>query len=336
MNEMSSFQRISRERGVELATKILARAGYSDDHASIMIENMVEAQAQECHSHGLYRLIDCTKVANAGLVNLTAVPVVTDHAVSVVKVDAGGGNSLLAFKKGLGLLSEKAKANGIAALAINNSFHYSALWWEVELISELGLVALAMSPTMPFVAPYGGIKPLLGTNPMAFSWPRPGGEPYTFDFATSAAARGEVEIRRRRGETLPPEWAIDNEGNPTTDAERAMSGALLPFGKHKGSAISIMVELLAGPMIGDLLSHQTGQVNNTENKGLVHGELIIAIDPDRFGVSVDSAEGLFQEIVGQGARLPSQRRRTASKRSQSDGLLISSELLVELTQLCDG
>ncbi len=333
--EEKSYERISHARGVKLATKILAKAGYSAAHASSMIENMVEAQAQECHSHGLYRLIDCTNVANAGMVNLTADPIVTDHAASVVKVDACGGNSLLALKNGLQLLSQKAKATGIAALAINNTFHYSALWWEVELISKLGLVAIAMSPTMPFVAPYGGTKPLLGTNPIAFAWPRPGNDPYTFDFATSAAARGEVEIRRRRGEILPSEWAIDNEGQPTTDAEIAMSGALLPFGKHKGSAISIMVELLAGPLIGDLLSYQTGPVNNTENKGIVHGELIIAIDPDHFGVSFEAAEGLFQEIVAQGARLPSQRRRTAKQRSNKDGLLISKELLVELKQLSE-
>lgn len=96
-----------------------------------------------------------------------------------------------------------------------------------------------------------------------------------------------------------------------------------------------MVELLAGPLIGDLLSYQTGPVNNTEGKGIAHGELIIAIDPDRFGVSFDAAEGLFQEITAQGARLPSQRRRTAKQRSQKDGLLISSELLVELNQLAD-
>ncbi|QCO55885.1 oxidoreductase [Pseudorhodobacter turbinis] len=331
-----TYEHISPENARKLATVILAKAKFSEDQASSMIQNMIDAQAQECHSHGLYRLIDCYNAAKSGQINLTAQPVVTDHAPSVVKVDACQGNSLLAFKSGLGLLTQKARANGIAAMAINNSFHYSALWWEVELISDLGLVALAMSPTLPFVAPYGGIKPLLGTNPMAFSWPRPGGDPYTFDFATSASARGEIEIRRRRGETLPPEWAIDSEGNPTTDAERAMSGALLPFGKHKGSAISIMVELLAGPLIGDLLSCQTAPLNSSDTKNITHGELVIVLDPARFGVSFEAAEGLFQDIEAQGARLPSQRRRAAKRRSDKEGLLISSELLVELEQLAKG
>lgn len=334
--EEKSYERITHARAVEIATNILDKAGYSKDHAESMIENMVEAQAQECHSHGLYRLLDCTRVARAGAVNLTAEPVVIDHSASVIKVDAGGGNSLLALKRATGLLEQKAKSNGIAALAINNTFHYSALWWEVEQIAQLGLVGLAMNPTMPFVAPYGGIKPLLGTNPMAFAWPRPGKDPFTFDFATSAAARGEVEIRSRRGETLPSEWAIDSEGNPTTDAQSAMEGALLPFGKHKGSAIAIMVELLAGPLIGDLLSHQTGPAGNDEGKGITHGELVVALDPETFGASLENAEVLFEAIVAQGARLPSQRRRQAKERSKTEGLLISSELLAELGDLADG
>ena len=280
--------------------------------------------------HGLYRLIACSTVAEAGLVNLPATPEVTDRAPSVVAVDAKGGNSLLAFQSGAERLVEKARAGGIAALAINDCFHYSALWWEVEQLSAQGLVALAMTPTHPYVAPFGGTQPLFGTNPIAFSWLRPEGEPYTFDFATSSVARGEVEIRSRRGETLPEGWAIDDAGQPTADSTKALAGALLPFGRHKGSAISTMVELLAGPLIGDLLSSQTAEPGSSAEKGIQHGELVIAIDPSRFGVSFATAERLFEEIAGQGARLPSQRRRAAKREAEKEGLLISSELLEDL------
>jgi LDH2 family malate/lactate/ureidoglycolate dehydrogenase len=95
---------------------------------------------------------------------------------------------------------------------------------------------------------------LLGTNPFAFGWPREGQLPYVFDFATSVAARGEIELHRRAGTTLPEGWAIDAEGRPTTDPETALAGAMLSFGGHKGSAIGTMIELLAGIMIGDLTS----------------------------------------------------------------------------------
>ncbi|MGP9687344.1 MULTISPECIES: Ldh family oxidoreductase [Halomonas] len=118
----------------------------------------------------------------------------------------------------------------MAALAINNSFHFSALWSEVEALSAEGLVALAMTPSHPFVSPAGGTLPLLGTNPIAFSWPRPGGMPYTFDFATSVVARSEIELHRRAGKSIPHGWAIYDEGNSTTDPVAALAGAMLPFG----------------------------------------------------------------------------------------------------------
>lgn len=328
-----TYERIPHQQAADLATTILTKSGYSEAHVSVMAQNMLDAQAQECHSHGLYRLITCSNMADAGLVNLATEPTLVDHAPSVVKADAQGGNSLLAFKTATNMVTAKARDAGIAVLAINNCFHYSALWWEVEQLSKLGFVALAMTPTHPYVAPFGGKEPLLGTNPIAFSWPRPEGDPYTFDFATSVAARGEVEIRSRRGEALPTGWAIDKNGAPTTDSESALSGALLPFGEHKGSAISTMIELLAGPLIGDLLSSQTAAPNTAIGKGILHGELVIVIDPIRFGVSFETAEALFQKIADQGARLPSQRRRTAKLRSEIHGLLISTELLYELHQI---
>ena len=326
----SDYTYITKMDAEELAHKILTGAGYSADHVQIMAQNMILAQAQECHSHGLYRLISTSDAAKRNAVAVSAVPDVVDYAPAFVKTNAKGGCSLLGFVRSIDMLEKKAKECGLAGLAINNCFHYSALWWEVEQLSQRGLVALAITVTHPFVAPFGGSKPLFGTNPIAFSWPRPGQAPYTFDFATSAAARGEVEIRARRGETLPADWAIDHAGKPTTDPQAAILGALLPFGAHKGSAIATMVELMAGPMIGDLLSHETAPPGTSDTKGTLHGEFVLVVDPERIGGILAMAEPLFAGIAGQGARLPSQRRREAQERSKNDGLRISTELLTDL------
>lgn len=326
----ASYTHITSEEAQSLAHTILADAGYSPEHVEVMAQNMILAQAQECHSHGLYRLISTADAANHNAVATKALPDVVDYAPAFVKTDAKGGCSLLGFAQSIDLLEAKAKENGLAALAINNCYHYSALWYEVEQLSQRGLVALAMTVTHPFVAPYGGIKPLLGTNPIAFSWPRPGQAPYTFDFATSMAARGEVEIKARRGETLPDGWTIDDAGNPTTDPQAALTGALLTFGAHKGSAISTMVELMSGPMIGDLLSHETAPAGTSDTKGIIHGEFVLVVDPETIGGVLALAEPLFEAIAGQGARLPSQRRRQAEEQSKSDGLRISTELLMDL------
>lgn len=335
---MSEEITISLQDAESLSLAVLQHNGYSQAHAEAITCNVLAVQRDECHSHGLYRLIGCVQTALNGGVDTRAEPTITDQAASVVRVNANRGCSLLSFKRGKPHLIEKAKRSGIAALAINNSFHFSALWPEVEALSAQGLVALAMTPSHAFVAPAGGTSPLLGTNPIAFSWPRPGNTPYTFDFATSVVARGEIELHRRAGKTIPEGWAIDSDGNTTTDPVAALAGAMLPFGNYKGSALSTMVELLAGPLIGDLLGHETQAANPEKTGKPFHGELIIAISPEAFlGKDTEGhlkhAETLFEEIVGQGARLPSQRRFEARERSRANGITFPKALYDELRAL---
>ena len=171
----------------------------------------------------------------------------------------------------------------------------------------MGFAALALCPSYATVAPTGGNRPLLGTNPLAFGWPRPGRTPYVFDFATSVAARGEIELHRRAGRPLPEGWAIDADGRPTTSPAAALSGAMLPFGGHKGSAIGTMIELLAGIMIGDLTSAEALEQLGSTALSPAHGELLLAFSPEAFaagrpGAPFDRAERLFEAIAGLGAR----------------------------------
>ena len=319
----------------DLSYRILTGAGLSEAHARAITDIVVAGQRDECHSHGLYRVLSVMKTMQAGKVDPKAEPVLADAAPGVVKVDAKYGFSLLAFQMGLPVLIEKAKKSGIAALAINNCFHFSALWPEVEQLGAAGLAGLAMTPSHAWVAPAGGTKPVFGTNPIAFVWPRPNTYPFVFDFATSATARGEIELHRRAGKPLPLGWGIDSEGQPTTDPLEVFKGAMLTFGGHKGSALSAMVELLAGPLIGDLLSMESIKFDDGAGAAPMHGELIIALDPASFlGAAVaenlSRAEHLFDAIVGQGARLPSQRRYEARERSLKNGVDIPKALYDDL------
>lgn len=335
---MTEHTRLSLDEAWQLGIDILEHHGFSADHAAAITRSVVAAQRDACHSHGLYRLLDCVRTVRYGGVDPQAVPEVRDQAPGVVNVDARGGNSLLAFEMGRQPLANKARANGVAVLAINNAFHFSALWPEVESLAEQGLVALAMTPSHAYVAPAGGHSPLLGTNPIAFAWPRPDGLPFVFDFATSAVARGEIELHRRAGKTLAEGWAIDDAGQPTTDPTAALAGALLPFGGHKGTALSLMIELLAGPLIGDRLGQQTQPANASGDGKPQHGEFILALDPKAFlGADVETrlqqAEVLFEGVIAQGARLPSQRRHKARERSEAEGVSIPRELYEELVKL---
>ncbi|UDF05536.1 Ldh family oxidoreductase [Asticcacaulis sp. AND118] len=320
---MTDTVTLTLDEAQALSLRTLTGNGFSEAHAQAITATIMAGQRDECHSHGLYRLLVCVATRKAGKVS-NAEPVITDAAPGLVRADAQGAYSLLALERGLPLLAQKARAQGIAALAINHCYHFSALWPEVEAIAAEGLVALALTPSHAWVAPYGGTKGVFGTNPLAFAWPRPDNNPFVFDFATSAAARGEIELHRRAGKPIPEGWAVDAEGNPTTDAEAGMAGAMLTFGGHKGSALSAMIELMAGPLIGDFLSLESYVYDAGQGATPYHGELLLAINPETFmGGNVahhaGRAEALFDAIVGQGARLPSQRRYEARARSLASG-----------------
>jgi len=335
---MSEDVTLSLDEVLRLSIDVLEAGGLSSDQARAIAAVIHAGQRDECHSHGVYRLLGCVRSVKEGKVDPNAVPEVVDHAPALVRVDARYGFSPLAFERGKPLLVEKARRTGLAAMAINNCFHFSALWPEVEAISEDGLVALAMTPSHSWVAPAGGTKPVFGTNPIAFAWPRPEGHPFVFDFATSAIARGEIELHRRAGKPLPAGWAIDSEGHPTTDPTAALAGAMLTFGGHKGSALSAMIELMAGPLIGDMTSAESMAFDEGVGAAPCHGELILAFDPKVFlgadaSQHVARAEKMFDAIVGQGARLPSQRRYEARERSKANGVRIPKALYDDLKAL---
>ena len=335
---MSDTVTLTLQQAEQLSLDILTRNGFSDAHAAAITRSVLAAQRDECHSHGLYRILNCVEAARLNAIDPRAEPEIIDQAPAVVRINAHQGCSLLSMEQGLPLLVKKARTAGIALLGINNCFHFSALWSEVEALSSQGVVGIAMNPTHAFVAPAGGRRPLLGTNPFAFSWPRPGQTPYTFDFATSVVARGEIELHRRAGKQIPDHWAVDADGNPTTSPEEVLAGAMLTFGGHKGSALSTMIELLAGPLIGDLLGHETQAPTAEESGKPFHGELLIAIAPevllgDQAAQHLSHAERLFEEIIDQDARLPSQRRYAARERSLVNGVTIPEALYLELKAL---
>lgn len=336
---MTDFMELPIEKAHSLAFDTLIANGLGHDHATAAATSMVDAQQDECHSHGLYRLLMCVKTLRAGQIDPNAVVQITDLAPSAVLADAHKGFSLLAFKQGLPLLAEKAKTNGVAVLVIRNCYHFSALWPEVEAIAEYGLVGISTNPSHAWVVPPGGTLPVLGTNPLAMSWPRPGLRPLVFDFATSAMARGDLELYRRSGQSLPDGIAVDSKGQPTTDPAAAMEGAMLPFGGHKGFALSLFIELIAGPLIGDLTSSESLALDGGIGGAPLHGQILFALDPARLGGgdqmnSSRRAEMLLRSISDQGTRLPSERRYIARDVAMRSGKLrVKAEVLRMIDQI---
>ena len=324
----------------DVACRVLRRQGLSQPHAEAMARTIVAGQRDDCQSHGVYRLITCAHTIRAGKVDLQAEPVLAPASGAVVRVDARYAFSPLAFERGLSALVEAARTHGLGALVIQHCFHFSALWPEIEAITAHGLAALALTPSHAWVAPAGGHQPVFGTNPIAFGWPRPGPTPFVFDFATSAIARGDLELHRRAGKPLPPGCGVDAQGQPSTDPVAIAQGAMLAFGGHKGSALSAMVELMAGALIGDWMSRESLAFDAGDGAAPCHGELILAFDPARLSggdpaAHQQRAEEMFAAITGQGARLPSQRRYEARARSLAEGVAVPRALYAEILALAE-
>ncbi|SFD45209.1 Ldh family oxidoreductase [Pragia fontium] len=322
----------------QLAKEALLANGFSEQHAQAIAENVTSGERDGCASHGLYRVLVCVNSLRSGKVSADALPIITTPAPAIVKADAQGGYSLLSHRLALPVLIEQTRKTGIGALAINHCLHFSALWMDIEPLTEAGMVAFAFTPSHAWVAPAGGNRPVFGTNPIAFGWPRKDRSPFIFDLATSMVARGEIELYRRAGKPIPEGWGIDAEGKSTTDAQAVLDGAMLTFGGHKGSALSAMVELIAGPLIGDMTSADSIEFDKGTGSSPRGGELIIAIDPDRFlgddrEQHFSRAEKMFTAIESQGARLPSQRRYQARMRALEEGLDISKKLYDEIKAL---
>lgn len=338
---MSATAMLSPQALLQDVEAIFLAAGLSPLQATPLARVIVAGERDGCKSHGIYRIEGCLRTIRQGKVNPVAKPQLVEDDSAIVRVDAQGGFANAAFDLGAPALALRAKALGLAALVINDCTHFSALWPEVEVLTDAGLAAIAMCPSYATVAPTGGTKPLMGTNPFAFGWPRAEHPPFVFDFATSVAARGEVELHRIAGTPLPEGWAVDAEGAPTRDAAAALQGAMLPFGGHKGSAISLMIELLAGVMIGDLTSPEALAFIGTTTVAPRHGELILAFCPSRFaaargGLDLSRAESLFDAVLGQGARLPSQRRHAARAVSDAQGISLTADEQAMLRRLKEG
>jgi len=296
----------------DLAKKTLLANGCDNETASILADLIMKAERDGSLSHGLFRLPAYVTGLKSGKINGKGKPEVKKISPSVIKVLGNNCLAPVVLKKSIPELIKAAKENGVAVLAINNSHHMAAMWPETESIAEQDLVAFACTSYKPAVAPAGAIKPLFGTNPISFAWPRKNSTPVVYDMATASMAMGEVQVAKREGHKVPLGTGLTKDGKETTDpGEIADGGVLLPFGGYKGSGIAMMVELLAGALVGDNFSYETAENDNNDGGPPSGGEFILAISPDKLSDNdwdKHSSEFFEKMKSMDGVRLPGERR----------------------------
>ena len=334
---MNARSRLSLDDVHDLSMRALMASGADEENAKAVTHFMWAAERDSCHSHGLFRLPGYCASLRSGKVNGKAQPKVSDLAPAAIRVDGDNGFAPIGLETGRMPLVDRARQTGIAAMALTRCYHFSALWVETAAIAEHGVVAIAMTSAKPMVAPAGGTKPLFGTNPLSFAWPRHDEEPAVFDMATAAMARGEIQVAARERHSVPEGAGIDKDGNVTTDPSAILEGAQLAFGGTKGALLSLMVELMAGPLLGEPFSVEQKEIDNADGGPAIGGEFLIAIDPVKLsggGDPLAHAENLFAALLAQaGTRLPGARRYSVRAKTEANGIEIPTQLLETIETL---
>ena len=295
----------------QLAYDVMLANGCDSDNAAALADIICRAERDGSHSHGLFRVPGYVKALRSGKVDGKAKPRVKHVTPAVTQIDGNGCFAPLAQAVGLPLLADATGKIGIAALSLVSIHHFAALWPETEYLADRGFVGLACTAYMPMVAPAGSKEALFGTNPISFAWPRPGHGPVVYDMATAAMAMGDVQIAARDGHDVPPGTGLDADGNPSTDPAAIAKGVLLPFGGYKGSAIALMVELLAAGLTGEQFSYEARATDNKDGGPPRGGEMIIGMSPDIIAGPnwQDHVEAFMQKMTSlDGVRMPGARR----------------------------
>ncbi len=315
----------------------LARSGASAETASATARALATAEMDGIASHGASRIPQyCGHLAN-GRANAHAVPAVVRDAKAACVVDARQGLAFEACALAVREAAERARAFGVAYVAVGNSNHFGVAAYHLEPLAAAGLAGLAFSNSPAAMPAWGGKRALFGTNPIAAIFPRRGASPLVIDVSLSAVARGKIMVAAREGKPIPEGWAVDRDGRPTTDARAALEGSMLPAGGTKGAMLALMVELLVCAFSGAAYGFESDSFFTDAGKPTRIGQAFLAIDPAALAGSDVFAERIETLVAAmladEGVRLPGARRFANRARAQREGVSIPAELLETLRTL---
>ncbi|KAF0231356.1 MAG: malate/L-lactate [Beijerinckiaceae bacterium] len=319
-----------------LAAAALQRCGTSAANAACVARALVAAEADGLKGHGLSRVPSYAAQAKAGKVDGLAQPVIEHVTPALVRIDAAFGFAYPALEMAVDALVEAAPMMGIAAAAIRRSHHCGVAGHHVERLAEKGLVGLLFANTPAAMAPWGGTTGVFGTNPIAFACPLPDEPPIVVDLSLSKVARGNILAAKQKGGPIPEGWALDRNGKPTTDADAALAGTMVPLGDAKGTALALMVELLAAGLTGAKYAADATSFLDDKGAPPATGQLLIALDPRLMGGEATIAHfgRLADQIRAQaGARLPGARRIALRQKARETGLIVATRLVSEIEAL---
>jgi (2R)-3-sulfolactate dehydrogenase (NADP+) len=326
----------SVEELTQLTERALKRAGASKAMAQATAAALVAAESQGLAGHGLSRVAQYSEHLRQGRADGKARAKVIRKKGAACLVDASGGLAFLAMALAVKEVIKRARRQGVGFAGVTNSHHFGAAAHHLMPVAQAGLVGLAFSNSPSAINAWGGRKAFYGTNPIAAIFPRRAAPPIVVDLSLTEVVRGKIMLYAKEGKPIPLGWALDKDGNPTTDPKAALTGSLSPIGGAKGAALALMVEVLSVALTGAALSFENDSYFEPGNKPRI-GHAVLAVDPGALAGAdayYSRLEAMISKMVeDQGVRLPGTRRQAAEARARADGIEISDALLAELRQL---
>ncbi|MCI2266747.1 Ldh family oxidoreductase [Sediminivirga luteola] len=274
--------RVGVDEARRIACELLEAAGADADHARCTADSLLYADRSGVASHGLLRLPLYVAAAEQGGINVDPAMRWLPTREGAGLLEADGAFGQVAMTEALRYAREQLAGRAVVVVAVQGSSHYGAgAYWTDQLALD-GYIGLCTSTTGPVVAPHGAARAVLGTNPFSLSAPADEQSPLSIDMATSTGAYGKVIAARNAGDPLPEGWAVDSRGNPTTDPEAAMSGALTAFGGHKGSALAVGLEALSVVLGRSGFAFETQDIWANPASRMNVGHTLVVIDPEAF------------------------------------------------------
>ena len=328
---------LSQKEALELAINTLQKNSATKENALPLALGIIDAENQGIKSHGFHYLpiyclhLKCKKVKGS------ANPVLNTISNVSFKVDADNGFAHRAITLGMEKLIPSAKENGISSLAITNSYNCGVLGYHTKNIAKEKLLAIGFTNAPASIAPLGGIKPVVGTNPISIAVYNNGGVNIIIDQSASVVAKSEISVRAKSGEKIPEGWAFGPDGKITTDAATALKGTMAPAGKYKGFGMGLFVEIMSACLTGSNLGIEASSFANDQGGPPGTGQFFIAINPEKYSNTFEDKIGkIIKSIKNQEkARVPGSKRISNYKTNVNNEISIKEELYNKIISLSE-
>jgi (2R)-3-sulfolactate dehydrogenase (NADP+) len=329
--------RLSVEQLRDLARRALERAGADATMASTTADALAYADARGLASHGVTRVAQYTAHLSNGRACGDAQPRIVASRGGAALISAGNGLAYAACALAVSEAIARAREFGVSLVSVTDSHHYGVAGFHLAPVGAAGMVGLALSNSPAAMPVAGGSRPLLGTNPIAAVFPRAHDIPLLIDMSLSEVARGKLMLAAKEGRPIPLGWALDADGNPTTDPRAGLEGSMLAMGGTKGAMLALVVELLVTALSGAALGFEASSFFVDEGNRPRLGQAFLVVDPGALaGRSIydERIETLVAAMTAEtGVRLPGERREALARKASLDGIEISSQLHEQLIAL---